>query len=200
MILNHKCTFSSWEGKIKSVTQKPMSTQFEQYRITVHLFIGTGRSPCKITLMPLTFINNSMIILRGPIWFFIFKSVSFSAAIPKLFYTQLRLCANLRVLCASSYRGSDPSPKIPVNVLYSRNIVKSCFRGPSEAEGPQHPRKTPYGQFPPKVSCVNFRYYISLSSSRYYFSSLPSWTHNCMIASATTDCWLRPRLVWGVKD
>jgi hypothetical protein len=21
----------------------------------------------------------------------------------------------------------DPSPKIPVNVLYSRNIVKSCF-------------------------------------------------------------------------
>jgi hypothetical protein len=39
-----------------------------------------------------------MIILRGLIWFFIFKSVSFSAAIPKLFYTQLRLCANLRVL------------------------------------------------------------------------------------------------------
>jgi hypothetical protein len=115
-----------------------MPTQREQYRINVHLFIGTGRSPCKITLMPLTFINNSMIILRGPIWFFIFKSVSFSAAIPKLFYTQLRLCANLRVLCASSYRGSDPSPKIPVNVLYSRNIVKSCFRGPSEAEGPQH--------------------------------------------------------------
>jgi hypothetical protein len=114
-----------------------MPNQREQYRITVHLFIGTGRSPCKITLMPLTFINNSMIILRGPIWFFIFKSVSFSAAIPKLFYTQLRLCANLRVLCASSYRGSDPSPKIPVNVLYSRNIVKSCFRGPSEAEGPQ---------------------------------------------------------------
>jgi hypothetical protein len=119
------------------VTQKPMPTQREQYRITVHLFIGTGRSPYKITLMPLTFINNSMIILRGPIWFFIFKSVSFAAAIPKLFYTQLRLCANLRVLCASSYRGSDPSPKIPDNVLYSRNIVKSCFRGPSEAEGPQ---------------------------------------------------------------
>ena len=78
-----------------------------------------------------------MIILRGLIWFFIFKSVSFSAAISKLFYTQLRLCANLRVICASSYRGSDPSPKIPDNVLYSRNIVKSFFRGPSEAEGPQ---------------------------------------------------------------
>jgi hypothetical protein len=114
-----------------------MPSQREQYGDTVHLFIGTGRSPCKITLIPFTFINNSMIILRGLIWFFIFESVSFSAAIPKLFYTQLRLCANLRVLCASSYRGSDPSPKIPVNVLFSRNIIKSCFLGPSEAEGPQ---------------------------------------------------------------
>jgi hypothetical protein len=115
--------------------QKPMPNQREQYRDTVHLFIGTGRSPWKITIMPFTFINNSMITLRGLIWFFIFKSVSFSAATPKLFYTQLRLCANL---CASLYRGSDPNPKVSVNVLYSRNIVKSCFWGPSEAEGPQH--------------------------------------------------------------
>jgi hypothetical protein len=127
MIFNYKCTFSSREGKSTSVTQKPMPNQREQYGNTVHLFIGMGRSPRKITLMPFTFINNSMIILRGLIWLFIFKSVSFSAAIPKLFYTQLPLCANLRVLCASSYGGSDPSPKIPVNVLYSRNIVKSCF-------------------------------------------------------------------------
>jgi hypothetical protein len=137
IISNYKCTFSSWEGKSTSMTQKPMPNQRKQYGDTVHLFIGMGRSPRKITLMPFTFINNSMIILRGLIRFFIFKSVSFSAAIPKLFYTQLRLCANLRVLCASSYRGSDPSLKIPVNVLYSRNIVKSCFWGPSEAEGPQ---------------------------------------------------------------
>jgi hypothetical protein len=67
---------------------------------------------------------KNMITLRGLIWFFIFKSVSFSAATPKLFYTQFRLCANL---CASSYRGSDPNPKVPINVLYSRNIVKLCF-------------------------------------------------------------------------
>ena len=127
IVSNYKCTFSSWEGKSTSMTQKPMPNQREQYGDTVRLFIGTGRSPCKITLMPFTFINNSMIILRGLIWFFIFKSVSLSAVTPKLFYTQLRLYANLRVLCASSYCGSDPSPKIPVNVLYSRNIVKSCF-------------------------------------------------------------------------
>ena len=127
IISNYKCTFGLKEGESTSVTQKQMPSQREQYGGTVHLFIGTGRSPCKITLVPFTFINNSMIILRGLIWFFIFKSVSFSAVLPKLFYTQLRLCANLRVLCASSYRGSDPSPKIPVNVFYSRNIVKSCF-------------------------------------------------------------------------
>jgi hypothetical protein len=76
-----------------------MPNQHEQYGDTVHLFIDMGRSPHKITLMPFTFIDSSMIILRGLIRFFISKSVSFPAAIPKLFYTRLRLCANLRVLC-----------------------------------------------------------------------------------------------------
>jgi hypothetical protein len=52
-----------------------MPSQREQYGSTVHLFIGTGRSPCKITLMPFTFINNSIVILQGLIWLFIFKSV-----------------------------------------------------------------------------------------------------------------------------
>jgi hypothetical protein len=53
-----------------------MPSQREQYRDTVHLFIGTGRSPCKITIMPFTFINNLIVILRGLVWLFIFKSVS----------------------------------------------------------------------------------------------------------------------------
>jgi hypothetical protein len=51
-----------------------MPSQREQYRSTVHLFIGKGRSPCKITFMPFTFINNSIVILRGLICLFIFKS------------------------------------------------------------------------------------------------------------------------------
>jgi hypothetical protein len=43
---------------------------------------------------------------------------------------------------ASSYCDFDSSPKgpsskVPAHVLYSRNIVKSHFLGPSEAEGPQ---------------------------------------------------------------
>jgi hypothetical protein len=60
------------------VTQKRMPSQRAQYENTVHLFIGTGRSPCKITLMPFTFINNPMVILQGLVWLFIFKSVSLS--------------------------------------------------------------------------------------------------------------------------
>jgi hypothetical protein len=45
--------------------KKRMPSPREQYGSTVHLFIGTGRSPCKITLMSFTFINNSIAILRG---------------------------------------------------------------------------------------------------------------------------------------
>ena len=70
---NYKCTFGLKEGKGTIVM--PMPSQCEQYRNTVHLFIGTGRSPYKITLMPFTFINNFIVILRGLIWIFIFKSV-----------------------------------------------------------------------------------------------------------------------------
>jgi hypothetical protein len=55
--------------------QESMPNQREQYGDTVRLFIDMGCSPRKITLMPFTFINNSMIILRGLIRFFIFKSV-----------------------------------------------------------------------------------------------------------------------------
>jgi hypothetical protein len=40
-----------------------------------------------------------------------------------------------------SHCGTDSSPKIPVHSLYSRNIVKLCFWGPSEAEGPQQYQK-----------------------------------------------------------
>jgi hypothetical protein len=53
------------EGKSTSVTQKQMPSQREQYRSTVHLFIGTGRSPCKITPMPFTFANDSIVTHRG---------------------------------------------------------------------------------------------------------------------------------------
>jgi hypothetical protein len=54
-----------------------MPSQREQYGSTVHLFIGTGRSPCKITSRPFAFDNNSIVIHRGLDSLFLFKSVSF---------------------------------------------------------------------------------------------------------------------------
>jgi hypothetical protein len=101
MISNYKCTFGLKEGKSTSVTQRQMPSQPEQYESTVHLFIGTGHIPCKITSMPFTSTNNSIVIHRGLNDLFIFKSVSFSAIMPKLSCSQLQRCINLRILCAS---------------------------------------------------------------------------------------------------
>jgi hypothetical protein len=77
MISNYKCTFDSKEDKSTSVTQKQMPSPLEQYGSTVHLFIGTGRSPCKITSRPFAFANNYIVIHRGLDSLFLFKSVSF---------------------------------------------------------------------------------------------------------------------------
>jgi hypothetical protein len=84
MITNYKCTFGLKEDKSTSVTQKQMPSQREQYGSTVHLFIGTGCSPCKVTPMPLTFANNSIVIHRGLNNLFPFKLVSFFAITPNL--------------------------------------------------------------------------------------------------------------------
>jgi hypothetical protein len=56
----------------------------EQYRGTVHLFIGTRRSLCKITFMPFMFTIDLRTIYRGLDSLFLFKSVSFFAAESKL--------------------------------------------------------------------------------------------------------------------
>jgi hypothetical protein len=94
---NYKCTFGLKEGKSTSVTQKLMPSPPEQYRSIVHLFIDTRRSPCKITSMPFTFANNFVVIHQGLNSLFVFKSVSFSAIMPKLPCAQLRLRSILRV-------------------------------------------------------------------------------------------------------
>jgi hypothetical protein len=84
MILSYKCTFGSKESKGTSVMQKKMSSQCEQYESIVHLFIGTGRIPCKITFMPFTFANDSIVIHRGLNSLFPFKSVPLFAIMPKV--------------------------------------------------------------------------------------------------------------------
>jgi hypothetical protein len=126
-MLNYKCTFSLEGNESTGVTQEQMPNQREQYGGTVLLFIGTGRSPYKITFMPFTLDNNSIVIHRGLNSLFIFKSVSFSATMPKLSRSHLRRCINLRIILGFSYCDTDLSPKIPVHTLYSRNTVKSCF-------------------------------------------------------------------------
>jgi hypothetical protein len=60
------------------------TSQREQYEGTVHLFIGTGRSLCKITFMPFMFTIDLRTIYRGLDSLFLFKSVPFYAAEPKL--------------------------------------------------------------------------------------------------------------------
>jgi hypothetical protein len=62
------------------------SSQREQYGGTIHLFIGTGRSLCKITSMPFIFTIDLRTIYRGLDSLFLFKSVSFSTAKPKLLH------------------------------------------------------------------------------------------------------------------
>jgi hypothetical protein len=73
MTSDYKCTS---DLNSTSVMQKQMPSQREHYGSTVHLFIGTGRSPCKITSRPFAFDNNSIVIYRGLNSLFLFKSVS----------------------------------------------------------------------------------------------------------------------------
>jgi hypothetical protein len=60
------------------------TSQREQYGGTVHLFIVTGRSLCKISFMPFMFIIDLRTIYLGLDSLFLFKSVPFSATKPKL--------------------------------------------------------------------------------------------------------------------
>jgi hypothetical protein len=60
------------------------TSQREQYGGTVHLFIGTGRSLCKIIITPFMFTIDVRTIRRGLDDLFPFKSVPFTATEPKL--------------------------------------------------------------------------------------------------------------------
>jgi hypothetical protein len=55
---------------------REITIQREQYGVTVHLFIGTGRSPDKITFMPLTFTFNHNASYQGLSSVFPLRSVS----------------------------------------------------------------------------------------------------------------------------
>jgi hypothetical protein len=74
-----------FHGRQKSKCDTRVNTsQREQYGSTVHLFIGTGHSLCKITFMPFMFTIDLRTIYRGLDSLFLFKLVPFSVAQPKL--------------------------------------------------------------------------------------------------------------------
>jgi hypothetical protein len=60
------------------------TSQREQYGGTVHLFIGTERSLCRITFMPFMFTIDLRTVYRGLDSLFLFMSVPFSPTEPKL--------------------------------------------------------------------------------------------------------------------
>jgi hypothetical protein len=132
MTLNCKCTFGLKESKSTSVTQKQMPSQREQYRSTVLLFIGTGRSPCKITSRPFAFNNNSIVIYQSLDSLFLFKSVSSFLPTYRSFHAHSFGSVSSSVLLEFLHTAiltcpKGPCPKVPVHVLHSRNIVKSRF-------------------------------------------------------------------------
>jgi hypothetical protein len=58
-----------------------ITSQREQYGVTIHLFIGTGRNLDKITFMSLTFTISQTVSCRGLSSLFPFRSVSFLRAL-----------------------------------------------------------------------------------------------------------------------
>ena len=105
------------------------TSQREQYGATVHLFIGMGCNPCKITSMPLIFTIDLRTIYRGLDNLFLFKSVSFSTAKPKLLHVELWswfiLLSDHAFHIVHSF---IPRPKVPVNVLYLENMLVVFLR------------------------------------------------------------------------
>jgi hypothetical protein len=132
--------------RVQAWCKKRMPSKREQYGSTIHLFIGKGRSPCTITFMPLTVANNSIVILRGLICLFIFKSVPIFCYHAEAFLRTTLWSSRpsslssyvsfkLRPDCALVYSWFD-SEDTCSHISLGKN-VKSCFWGPSEAEGPQ---------------------------------------------------------------
>jgi ribonuclease HI len=114
---------------------------------TVHLFIGTGRSLCKITFIPFMFTIDLRTICRGLDSLFLLKSVPFSATEPKLPCAQLRrwfnLCSDPAFHIVYSFISSQ---KVPVHILCLRNIVNHVFedlwktKAPNNWKAPKHVR------------------------------------------------------------
>jgi hypothetical protein len=92
--LNYICTFGLTESRDSGVMREQNTSQREQYSVIVHLFIGTGRSPVKITFISLIINHKHNTNYQGLNGLFLFKSVlsffSRHIIMPKLPGLQLR--------------------------------------------------------------------------------------------------------------
>jgi hypothetical protein len=114
-------------GKYKR-DARASTSQREQYWGTIHIFIGTGCSLCKITFMPFIFSIDLRTICQGLDSLFLLKSVPLSATEPKLPCAQLRrwfnLCSDPAFHIVYAF---NPSPKVPDHMPYLEDVVNSCF-------------------------------------------------------------------------
>jgi hypothetical protein len=115
-----------------------ITIQREQYGVTIHLFIGTGRSPDKITSMSLTFTLNQKANYQGLSSLFPFRSVSSSTFVIILSRSSFNHSLNVRPFClrvVSSYHtcfhqkeNLHPKAEASCNSLcYTENIWLVTF-------------------------------------------------------------------------
>jgi hypothetical protein len=114
--------------------------QREQYGATVHLFIGMGYNPGKITFISLTFTTNHKASYQGLNSLFPFRSISSSTFIIILSRSSFNHSFGAR----SSFLQIVPSyhtylrlkAEASCNSLWYIENMLVAFLGPSEEEGP----------------------------------------------------------------
>ena len=109
MITYFKCTFGLKEDKeYKRDAKAKMPSQRGQYESTVHLFIGMGHSPNKITFMSLITNHNHDTNYQGLCGLFLFKSVppfvSSVSSCRSSFNCSFGIYFHIVSACISSYR------------------------------------------------------------------------------------------------
>jgi hypothetical protein len=107
-----------------------ITVQREHYAVTFHLFIGTGRSPDKITSMSLTFTLNHKANYQGLSSHFPFRSVSSSTFIIILSQSSFSHNLGVRSFCL---RVASPLPSSQAeascnSLCYTENILVTFLR------------------------------------------------------------------------
>ena len=119
-----------WEYKGDA---REITIQREQYGATVHLFIGTGRSPDRITFMSLMFTLNHNASYQGLSSLFPFRSVSSSTFVIILSRSSFSHSLGVRSFClrvVSPYHAYlHPKAEPPATVYVTlKNILVTFFR------------------------------------------------------------------------